>query len=380
MTVFKRTMRLLCFAVASVSGSWSFAQSYHPFAEPMEFDPNWQWFAPVHILDFEELTARQRARHGWYVTYDRMRQGFARSEQEDQAGRVDFTWGNRWDAGFMNNEDDGWNFSAFHISGPNVYNETLVSRLNIYNEDDNADNEDFIPLDWRNDVGYGERFYRLRDSLNAGKFSHLEINKTWRREPTRLGGIVEPMVGVRLSDFTDLARNDNYTTFPVDTDLDFAVDSSAELLTSEIVETSNRMLAPQVGVRYYKYYSRWTLSTDFKGFLGANWQSQHSAFRQFQTIYDGIPPGVGDDPILPVSQAGTSFAGRKNQEFVIGLDWRAESAYQVTRAIELRMGFNLLYYGRGIWRGATLISGQNPNLNDQELVMPGFTFGFAINR
>jgi hypothetical protein len=44
------------------------------------------------------------------------------------------------------------------------------------------------------------------------------------------------------------------------------------------------------------------------------------------------------------------------------------------------MGFNLLYYGRGIWRGATLISGQNPNLNDQELVMPGFTFGFAINR
>jgi hypothetical protein len=38
-----------------------------------------------------------------------------------------------------------------------------------------------------------------------------------------------------------------------------------------------------------------------------------------------------------------------------------------------------VYFGQGVWRGATLGQGNNFDTN-QQLVMPGLTFGFAINR
>jgi hypothetical protein len=40
----------------------------------------------------------------------------------------------------------------------------------------------------------------------------------------------------------------------------------------------------------------------------------------------------------------------------------------------------MLYFGRGVWRGATNLGGGNQFSNDQHLIMPGFTFGLTLNR
>ncbi len=46
-------------------------QAWHPFADPMEFDPDYQFFAPVDADYLEELSPRKRAHIGWFGTYDR---------------------------------------------------------------------------------------------------------------------------------------------------------------------------------------------------------------------------------------------------------------------------------------------------------------------
>ncbi len=380
MSVLTRSIRWLVFAAATITSSWVSAQGYHPFAEPLEFDPDWQWFAPVQLQDFEELTSKQRARHGWYGAYDRVRQGFNRSETEAQSGKVDFTWGNRFDFGFMGERDHGWNFSFMNVSGPNTYNEIYQNRLNAFDSNDDGDPTDpYIPRDWQNDPQYRERVYFVRDSLNAGSYSSFEANKTWRTEPYRYGGILEPMVGLRFSKFDDIAENDTYDSFGVDTDLDGTADLAREIFLQDVVTTSNQMLLGQVGFRYIKYTKRWTLSSDFKTFFGHNFQTQHLALYSRTTDYPN-PVVIGQPPSFTDDKTGTSFNGRNNDEFVVGMDLRTEAAYTISKAIDIRAGFNLLYFGTGVWRGATTTSGGNQFLQNQNLVMPGFTFGFAINR
>ncbi len=52
----------------------------------------------------------------------------------------------------------------------------------------------------------------LGDSLNVGSYSSFEVNKTFRMEPYRYGGILEPLVGLRYSQFKDYSLNQNYIT------------------------------------------------------------------------------------------------------------------------------------------------------------------------
>jgi hypothetical protein len=40
----------------------------------------------------------------------------------------------------------------------------------------------------------------------------------------------------------------------------------------------------------------------------------------------------------------------------------------------------MLYFGRGIWRGAAPNTGANQFANNQHLIMPGFTAGITWNR
>ncbi len=98
-------------------------QPFHPFAESMDIDPDYQWFAPVDLMELEELSARKRANRGWFVAYDRLHFGLDRPDTNGISSKIDMTWGNRWDFGFMGDSDRGWLFSAMHVSGPNVYND-----------------------------------------------------------------------------------------------------------------------------------------------------------------------------------------------------------------------------------------------------------------
>lgn len=356
-----------------MSGTWASAQSFHPFAEPLQFDPDWQWFAPVQLQDFEEMTSRQRAPHGWYFGYERLRQGFSRPDTEVQSGKIDFTWGNRYNFGLMGNNDSGWDFSASKVSGPNTYDEVYQLRLNGVEANDTFDPlNPLFPSDFRNDPQYLERVYLVRDSLNAGKYSDYEVNKTWRFEPYRYGGILEPLLGMRYSTFTNLSQDDTYTLLPGPT----VATSNAEQFQRDRSTTANNMLLGQLGFRYRRYTQRWTLGGGFKAFAGNNFQSNHIARTVRTTTYPNTPVAINDTPVSVDDLTGTFFSGSKGNSTVVGADIRVDAAYTVTKAIALHGGFQVLYFGKGIWRQPT----NTQVARDEALVMPGFNFGFSMNR
>lgn len=399
MSVLQRTIRMFVMAALAVAGQVGMADSgYHPFSEPMEFDPDWQFFAPVQSLDMQELGTRQHANHGFFLTYDRMHIGVDRSDVQGATNAIDFAWGNRFDFGWMKSSDDGWLFSAMDVSGPNQYHYVEQYALNQFVTNASGGNGvngingpvgtggspglvgtfPFLPVGLRNNI-YGQRIYLLRDTVNVGSFASFEANKTWRMEPYRYGGVIEPMIGLRYAFFGDSSYNDNYVTGATAAP-QIPTPGLFETVTANETETDNYMLLGQIGFRYTKYVRRWTFANDFKFFGGVVYQNQETAVRSMTLTYP-TPPAVGtaattisNDPLV------TSYFGQKNEEATFGFDLKVEGQYKATKYIDLRAGFTMLYFGGGIWRGANpTLAGLN-NFQNQNLIMPGFTFGVALNR
>ena len=170
MAFWKLSVTSLGLAQEAMAGQLGFADSgYHPFSEPVDFDPDWQLFAPMQLQDVEDLTARQRAPHGLYLTYDRVYTGMSRPENRGDTYVMDSTWGNRWDFGWMNRRESGWSFSYQNVNGPNVYNGYEQLRLNGFTDsqlDDNADPPFFRPTVFDNDPYTLERTYNVLQSLS----------------------------------------------------------------------------------------------------------------------------------------------------------------------------------------------------------------------
>jgi len=378
MSVLQRTIRMFVLAAFAVVGQAGFSnEGYHPFSETMSFDPDWQFFAPVQLQDLQDLTARQRANTGFYVTYDRLNIGLNRSDTESASNKIDYTWGNRFDFGWMNNKESGWMFSAMNVSGPNVYNQFEQQRLNQFITV--ATNVAIQPQAFRNDFA-DERKYIIQDSVNVGSFASFEANKVWRMEPYRYGGILEPMVGLRYAFFGDGAANDVYSTglVPVGPLPPLVAGQSFETLLRDRVQTDNNMLLGQAGFRYTKFINRWTLSNDMKFFGGHVYQSQSSSQVTTTSSY-AAAPAVGVVALTDNLQTAT-YSGRRGEASTIGFDLRVEGAYKASKYLDLRGGFALLYFARGIWRGSTNTEQGNQFSDNQNLVMPAFTFGVALNR
>jgi hypothetical protein len=395
MTVLQRTIRMFVLAALAISSQIGYSQDgYHPFSEPMEFDPDWQFFAPVQTQDFEDVTTRQRANNGFYLTYDLMQFGMSRSLTEQASSAIDFGWGHRFDFGWMKSDESGWMFSLMNVGGPNVNNIVEQQRLNEFvtnalggNGTGGANSPSqaivgplpFLPYYNRNDVD-GERLFFLHDSVNVATFKSFEANKVWRLEPYRYGGILEPMLGLRYANLSDTARNDTYTSFAlVNGAVPPAIIGNGERLLQDSVLTDNHMLLGQIGFRYTKFINRWTLSNDMKFFGGQVYQNQQTS-RYVTTATYANPIVIGNPPLSDNDHSGSVFTGRKNEESTWGFDLRVEGAYKATKYLDLRGGFGLLYFGNGIWRGSTVTSLGPQFLQNQSIIMPAFTFGVALNR
>ena len=126
-------------ALVAVMGLAGTAQAEHfdPFIEPGYFgQPDFQYFAPAEVGDFG---GEEPPNTGIYFDYDRTYVNVTRPEglaSLDSGFDGDFTWGNRWEIGFMTEEHSGWQAVLWHLSGPNEYVENFQERLTRFNEDD----------------------------------------------------------------------------------------------------------------------------------------------------------------------------------------------------------------------------------------------------
>tara|TARA_R110002049_G_scaffold305056_2_gene501062 strand:+ start:31666 stop:32838 length:1173 start_codon:yes stop_codon:yes gene_type:complete len=381
------------------------AQEYFPAQDPFAFDPDFRWFEPVTNMDLADMKAKKRANTGWFATYDRLNLYGSRPEIDrvnngalvpvGAQTKLDSGWGHRYELGYMlPDADTGW---LFNWTSADVYQGSIIRTERINRIDDDGAivvpgvplTPDFVydPLQQdTNPLGYNYRFLDVTDSENVFTFDSYELNKTWRMEPYHYGGIMEPFAGVRWLRVDDYTFDQTYTS----TDRGDIVTTGSNpgspgrvLVVGEKLEidsrlTENEMIAAQLGFHYTKFRDRFTFSSDFRVFAGGSYQCSQYNNRSIAVEYDNDTEGADVLHTYNTSElAGPEYT--RNEEFVLGFDVRGELAYQLTRSISVRGGFQVIDIARGLWRGGA----ERNNIvgdNDQDLVMVGGTFGLTLNR
>ncbi len=374
---------------------------YHPFIEPGYFNHDLQFFAPAADID---AYGGPVMRTGWFGSYARMYLRVSRPDHLDSFDRMDRTWGNRWDLGYMIDDvdhDHGWLFSYMKVDGPNAYDRLVRERINRLNEDDEGRPEpqqqgqggqqqqiDVVepPID-RNNVGppNRQRNYYVSDSLNLGELSHVELNKLFRMEPLNHGGLLEPFFGVRYTKFDSLDQDQTYIRYdedgfvfldppfppadPANPDFVDIGDTEIEDLITDRFRYVNHMIGGQLGFRWLKRLNRWNLSSEVRAFAYHNFQQMQRRVDIERTYYDGGGQGSEVDGVVFTRNTENYHATAT----VVGTDIRAEAAFEVTRDISLNFGMQFLGFFTGIGRGRSL------SLNSQDLIMVGGTVGIVVN-
>lgn len=424
------------------------AQEFQPFIEPGYFDHDLQFFAPADDLDAwgEETLATT----GWFASYARSFLKMSRPNRNQFVGTYalpvdsfttipanaatgtvvafgggtatgpgqftdstfdlfDTSWGNRIDLGYMTDNDNGWLFSYFRMSGPSTGSAVHQQRINRLNEDDegvvpgsSAAPTVIEPPSDRNTVGppNRERFYDVTNSLNDGTLLNLEANKVWRMVPLYHGAILEPFVGVRYCSFGDITQRQTYMSqlqqfttnanpvviVPAQPPVNGpggitggipavtapappGVTAMEGLLTDRYL-FDNEMFGGQIGFRYYRRVSRWNLSTDFRAFGMQNFQHLSRTYSREYTFYDGATQNSAVTNIVPKQDVADWNA----TSTVLGTDIRAEAAFEITRDVKLMAGMQFMGFFTGIGRGPFI------DQNHGNMVLVGGTVGFEVNR
>ena len=365
-----------------------------PPADPFAFDPDFRWFEPVYDLDLADMKAKHRAPSGWFATYDRLHLYGSRPETDnpqDAETKLDSGWGHRYELGYMTPKDQGWTFTWTNnsVSAGFFVRREQANRYDggdvINGSGDSGASDQFFgfptPPGEGNNLGTSYRWFDVGDTENVMDFNSYELNKTWRLEPYHYGGILEPLVGVRWMRLNDTNRAIRLNSFANVTSPGTLIGDSPfsgdQLLTSQSI-TDNEMLGGQIGFRYFKYRDRFTFSTDFRVFSGANWQSSKTNTEELVVLYDGPPVTVGDPP-LSIQRTATLPSYERNEEAFVGFDIRGELGYQMTKMLSVRAGFQVIDIGTGVWRGGSAANNLFGGDQDQDLVMVGGTFGLTLN-
>ncbi|MCH2123955.1 MAG: BBP7 family outer membrane beta-barrel protein [Pirellulaceae bacterium] len=336
-----------------------------PIVDPDEFDPDLQFFAPAELGEFGEVAA---TRTGFFFTFDRIMTRVSRpgpvvidvnSEPFGAARRSDFGWGNRYELGYMTEDNHGWIATIWDLKGPNFVGELRELEFDFDPEDEENDPEE-EDFDADNDQIVAPR------SINVAKYSSFELSKSFRLEQLHYGGVVEPYLGLRYSVFKD--RTNGATVFN-DITPDPVDESVNQIITRSLSGIENSMFGGHLGLRWVKNRNRWKLSGDIRTFAMQNWQLLEGRGSVETINYSEL--NLGDENFRTLTRSEFSDDAA---EFVFGGEVRVSVAYEVWRDVAFRVGYDFLYLAQGIARGADL------SQNNEEAHMSGLTFGIDIKR
>jgi hypothetical protein len=373
---------------------------FNPFVEPTTFQTDLQFFAPA---DADIFGGGPAAATGWFGSYDRIRMWVSRPEYQGSYTDGDFTWGNRFDAGYMTEDRHGWLFSVWHIDGPQATDFLIQERINIFESSDfinanpnvtiilrgdddlsgDADPLTGLPRRDRNDPRTNQRDYFVGETLNTADLMSFELNKVLRLKTCHHGSIMEPFVGFRYMVFRDYTSRGEYTRFDEEfgSQLEAPIpppplpvaafdNATIEQYTLQKTRWDNHMVGGQVGLRWFKLKGRWNLSSEVRAFAFQNFQNFIGGLGVTTTYYDGTAPN--DDVIYEF--VDKSRTDHHDASFVFGGEVRADAAYALTRYLSLKVGMSFMEMGAGVARGPFL------RRHSEDLTMIGFNFGAVFNR
>ncbi len=117
MSITRLTSGLAALVTTLALASNVHAELFKPFAFP-PIESDFQFFAPA---DVDTYGGGPTAKTGWFADYDRVYMNVQRpNDSYDLSNKMgDFTWGNRFDIGYVDDDQKGWIFTVWHIDGPN---------------------------------------------------------------------------------------------------------------------------------------------------------------------------------------------------------------------------------------------------------------------
>jgi len=340
--------------------------TFQPFVDPGYFNPDFQFFAPAEVDDFG---GEEKPNTGIYVTFDRTYVNVSRPIDRFSFGsgnQGDFTWGNRIEVGYMKGDPSGWQAVVWRVNGPN----------------ENFSSSDFTE---RFTDNAGTLILNVPqpgavNSVNNLKMSSFELNKVFRLKPYHNGTIVEPILGYRYMNVRDFYQRQSLTEFPGTVGL--PVDAVSDEFLQQITHRSifeNQLHGGQLGARIFRQRGHWLLSGQATFFALANFQSLR-VINQQSIMANPDLELIDANPLDKINWFGQGGDINRQQQyyratqFTFGGEIKGEASYELTRDVNLRVGFVFLDLGQGIGRGDTR------GLNNQAVQMSGVTFGFTVNR
>lgn len=340
---------------------------FQPFLDPGYFNPDFQFFAPAEVDDFG---GEEKPNTGLYITFDRTYVNVTRPIDQFSLGsgnQGDFTWGNRMEVGYMKGDPAGWQAVLWHVNGPNekVTNAEFLEEITTI----------ATPVVNQQILSPG-----ATDSINQLKMSTFELNRIWRRPEFHNGTNFEPFIGYRYMNVKDFWHRETLIQeiqggAPLTAT---GVEFFERQLFRSIFE--NQMHGGQLGARFFRQRGHWMLSADLRFFALANFQSlQNQSVRSIlpnpQTVLaDGNTTQNFINFFGSGSDLNRTTSYDRATQFCFGGEVRGEASYELTRDVNLRVGFVFLDMGQGIGRGNLI------RLNNQAVQMAGVTFGFTVNR
>lgn len=209
---------------------------------------------------------------------------------------------------------------------------------------------------------------------NRTKFSGVEAAYLYRQHQLHHGGTIEWLLGARY-----FQLDDNFTVNAFGGNL---ADSFWEN------EVKNRIVGPEIGLRYYKPFGRFALSSEGRFTAGVNTQSVH-----LNGILGSTLTEAPTDDLAPRLMRATGFNHTANfYEFTPLAEFRIEAHMQLTRLISAKVGWNAMYmdgiarasnminYAVGSPNGPMPITTEIGEGNRQDVFVHGLTLGIEINR
>lgn len=314
------------------------AQHYQPFGD-LDMHYDFQLGAPPIVEEYGNEPVAPN--YGWYVQYSRCWMNVNRPENQPSDFQGDFQWGNRIDIGYMTDEQNGWSTTIWHLNRQSAI--------------------EFTPV-----IDIQGNEFTLQNNINTGEYSGMEVNKTFRAYLPNHHIFIEPYAGFRWGEFEE--------TIVVETLVfDNPAMPTMETGTGTSAVWENNMVGGQVGVRWFGRRGHWVLSGQVAGYAMQNWQFLNGRQVQIITVDDGMGDFITQSPV-------TTSIDENFDEVVGGFEFRAEAAYEITRKVRARFGFQLLSFQRGIARGFDQETLSGAEGNDMAVTYAGVVIGIDVNR
>lgn len=276
----------------------------------------------------------------------------------------------RSDVGVVFNDPQGLLIGFYDLDGDGL-DDSFDGDLNF--------GRDGGPIDAGDLVQQGVFFGEMQIQLRTHQIWTVEANHVTRLNREICGAYWEPFAGLRFMVF----------------DESFNVEGLSGVIGDSFWNTKveNRLVGPQVGLRWFRTDGRWTFSTESRAMLAFNFQSIDQTYSFGSRLSQNL--GRGTDPSTAGSQLIRSrfdrFVPREGvntaHEMEIGalVELNAQASFALTRYLNLDLGIRAMAID-GLGRPTTMVTytfptmGINTDENHQRLIAAGGYVGLSLNR